>query len=75
MQTTHSTEDYAIPGIGSLPLIGNLFKSQQKIDSRSELVILLRPMVIEADEQWNSMTGEPRDPNAPSVFGTSQGQH
>ena len=75
MQSTRSSEDYAIPGIGSLPVIGNLFKSQQKIDSRSELVILLRPMVIEADEQWNSMTGEPRDPNARSVFGTTQGQH
>ena len=75
MQTTHSTEDYSIPGIGSLPVIGNLFKSQQKIDSRSELVILLRPMVIDSDEQWNSMTGEPRDPHASSAFGTTQGQH
>jgi MSHA biogenesis protein MshL len=75
MQSTRSSDDYAIPGIGSLPVIGNLFKSQQKIDTRSELVILLRPLVIEADEQWNSMTGEPRDPNAPSVFGTTQGQH
>jgi hypothetical protein len=32
-------------------------------------------MVIDADEQWNSMTGEPRDPHASSAFGTTQGQH
>jgi MSHA biogenesis protein MshL len=61
MQTTRSAQSYAIPGIGSIPLIGNLFKSQQKTDIHSELVILLRPIVIENDSQWDSLTGEPSD--------------
>jgi MSHA biogenesis protein MshL len=64
MQTTRTSQDYALPGLGSLPLVGNLFKSQQKTDVRSELVILLRPIVIDNDEQWNSLTGEPADPAA-----------
>jgi MSHA biogenesis protein MshL len=64
MQTTRTSQDYGIPGLGSLPLIGNLFKSQQKTDVHSELVILLRPMVIDSDEQWSPLTGEPIDPTA-----------
>jgi len=67
MQTTRTSQDYALPGLGSIPLLGNLFKSQQKTDIRSELVILLRPIVIDNDEQWNSLTGEPKDPFAPAV--------
>lgn len=61
MQTTRTAQTYAIPGIGSIPLIGNLFKSQQKTDIHSELVILLRPIVIQTDSQWDSLTGEPSD--------------
>lgn len=61
MQTTRTSEEYAIPGLGALPVVGNLFKSQQKTDIHSELVILLRPIVIENDEQWSPLTGEPTD--------------
>lgn len=61
MQTTRTSQSYAIPGLGSIPLIGNLFKSQQKTDVHTELVILLRPIVIEGDSQWDSLTGEPLD--------------
>jgi MSHA biogenesis protein MshL len=67
MQTTRTNQDYALPGLGSLPVIGNLFKSQQKTDIRSELVILLRPLVIDSDDQWTPLTGEPKDPNAAST--------
>jgi MSHA biogenesis protein MshL len=62
MQSTRTSQDYAMPGLGELPLLGNLFKSQQKTDVRSELVILLRAIVIESDAQWNGLTGEPPDP-------------
>jgi len=64
MQTTRSNQNYAVPGLGALPVVGNLFKSQQKTDVRSELVILLRPIVIDSAEQWNSITGEIPDDEA-----------
>jgi MSHA biogenesis protein MshL len=67
MQTTRSAQDYAVPGLGSLPLVGNLFKSQQKTDIHSELVILLRPLVIDKDEQWNPLTGEPQGFEPPTA--------
>jgi MSHA biogenesis protein MshL len=58
MQSTHRKEEYALPGLGSVPLLGNLFKSQQTSDVHTELVILLRPTVIESDQQFNTLTGE-----------------
>ncbi len=75
MQTTHTAQTYAIPGVGSIPLIGNLFKSQQKTDIHSELVILLRPIVIEADSQWDSLTGEPSDAPPTADLKSRQSAH
>ena len=39
----------AYPG-KQVPIIGNLFKATQKSTLRSELIILIRPTVIESDE-------------------------
>lgn len=75
MQTTRSAQTYAIPGVGSIPLIGNLFKSQQKTDIHSELVILLRPIVIGNDSQWDSLTGEPSDAQPPADLKSRQSAH
>jgi MSHA biogenesis protein MshL len=58
MQTSHSTQDYRVPVLGDIPLLGNLFKSQQKITNHTELVILLRPIVVDTDAQWSQLTGE-----------------
>lgn len=56
MRVDRATQDYRVPGLGDIPVLGNLFRSQQKIKQRSELVILLRPIVIEGDGQWAQMT-------------------
>jgi MSHA biogenesis protein MshL len=61
MQTSHSTQDYRVPVLGDIPLFGNLFKSQQKITNHTELVILLRPIVVDTDAQWTQLTGEEVD--------------
>jgi MSHA biogenesis protein MshL len=61
MQTTHSYQDYRVPVLGDIPVLGNLFKSQQKITDHSELVILLRPIVVDNDAQWTQLTGEEVD--------------
>jgi len=75
MQKSHSYQDYRIPVLGDIPLIGNLFKSQQKIDDHTELVILLRPIVVDSDAQWTQLTGEEVDQAArldPKVRGSAQ---
>lgn len=39
-------QENRIPLLGSLPLVGFLFKSMDKTESRTELVIMLRPVII-----------------------------
>jgi MSHA biogenesis protein MshL len=56
MRVNRATQDYRVPGLGDIPVLGNLFRSQQRIKQRSELVILLRPIVIEGDGQWAQMS-------------------
>ncbi len=58
MRTTHTTQDYRVPVLGDIPVVGNLFKSQQRTNVRSELVILLRPVVVDSDEQWKGLTDD-----------------
>jgi len=61
MQKSHSYQDYRVPVLGDIPLIGNLFKSQQKITDHTELVILLRPIIVDGDAQWSQLAGEEVD--------------
>ncbi|MDT8383710.1 MAG: pilus (MSHA type) biogenesis protein MshL [Gammaproteobacteria bacterium] len=49
-QTRDSTS--SVPLLGDLPLIGGLFRHKQQVTRKSELVILLRPIVVENDKTW-----------------------
>jgi MSHA biogenesis protein MshL len=40
-------------GLGDLPLIGGLFRQRADSSRRSELVILLRPIVADSDGDWS----------------------
>jgi MSHA biogenesis protein MshL len=44
--------DASVPLLGRLPGVGSLFRHTQSISRKSELVILLRPMVVES-HTWN----------------------
>jgi MSHA biogenesis protein MshL len=61
MRTNHQVQDYRVPLLGAIPLVGQLFRSQQKSDDRTELVILLRPIIVESDDQWTQLTGQAMD--------------
>jgi MSHA biogenesis protein MshL len=61
MLSNHQVQDYRVPLLGDLPLVGNLFRSQQKTDDHTELVILLRPIIVDSDDQWTQLTGEALD--------------
>ncbi|MBF0185379.1 MAG: pilus (MSHA type) biogenesis protein MshL [Magnetococcales bacterium] len=41
-----------LPLVGQLPLVGGLFGREEKSVEKSELVILLRPIVVEGDGDW-----------------------
>lgn len=61
MKTNHQVQDYRVPVLGDIPVLGHLFRSQQKSDDHTELVILLRPIIVESDDQWTQLTGQAMD--------------
>ena len=52
MKETTTRGSSGVPLLGTLPLIGNLFSSKSRSVIKSELVILLKPTVIENDATW-----------------------
>lgn len=50
MQNTIESRTSQVPLLGDLPLVGGLFKHNQEIEKKSELVILLKPIVIRSDK-------------------------
>src|SRR5882762_6966252 len=52
MKETTTRDSSGVPVLGTLPIIGNLFSSKRRSVTKSELVILLKPTVIENDATW-----------------------
>jgi MSHA biogenesis protein MshL len=63
MRETRKRNDYKTPGLGSIPVVGNLFKSKRDVSSTVELVLLLRPIVAD-DAQMDAMVREATDRTA-----------
>lgn len=49
MQTISSETHSKTPILGSVPLIGELFKNRREVEQKKELVILIKPTVVGAD--------------------------
>lgn len=47
MQTVVSETESGVPGLRSLPVVGNLFKAKTKTSKKKELVILLKPVLTD----------------------------
>jgi MSHA biogenesis protein MshL len=58
MRNSTTDESFGTPGLSKIPGIGNLFKSKRAIESKTELVILLKPIVIDGDDAWTQMASE-----------------
>ena len=54
MRETRQRNDYKTPLLGDVPGLGNLFRSKRDLTSTVELVILLRPVVVD-DGDWAAM--------------------
>jgi general secretion pathway protein D len=50
-----------VPGLGDLPLIGNLFKYQKRARKKTNLMVFLRPVVVRNREQQMSLTADRYD--------------
>ncbi len=54
MQNTIINKEASVPFLGDLPLVGALFRHTQKITKKSELVILVKPIIVKSNQQWNN---------------------
>ncbi len=54
MKNITSDELGAVPGAADVPLLGEAFKQKRKATRRSELVILLRPIVVDSNKVWSN---------------------
>lgn len=57
MQNQTQDKVASVPLLGDVPLVGELFRHRQQVTRKTELVILLRPIVITGNQDWtNSLT-------------------
>ncbi len=61
MRESRRRQDYKMPVLGSLPGLGRLFRSERDQMTTTELVILLRPLVISDEDDWTHLVQEPVD--------------
>jgi MSHA biogenesis protein MshL len=52
MRTTSRRVNFSTPWLGKIPGLKRLFGSSREVESKTELVILLRPIVVDQDEDW-----------------------
>jgi len=57
MQERASNIDGKRPLLGDVPLVNTLFRTKHKSRVKTELVILLRPIVVD-DQTWNEQLNE-----------------
>ncbi|OQY23844.1 MAG: pilus (MSHA type) biogenesis protein MshL [Desulfobacteraceae bacterium 4572_35.2] len=52
MKNTETKKTAGVPILGDLPGVGYLFRQQQDSTRKTELIILLRPQVVNQDQDW-----------------------
>jgi MSHA biogenesis protein MshL len=60
MQNSTSDSEAKVPLLGDIPVVGGLFRHTQQVTRKSELVILLRPVVVDSDARWQEQLDKTR---------------
>jgi len=58
MRNTSRKDVYGTPVLSKIPGIGRLFRSERQVELKSELVILLKPVVVDDDHVWAQMADD-----------------
>jgi MSHA biogenesis protein MshL len=53
MQDSTNNQQAGVPALSQIPLVGEIFKHRADQTQKSELVILLKPVVVAGIEEWN----------------------
>ena len=52
MRQSTTSDRSQVPGVGDVPVLGNLFRNTNQVTQKRELVILLKPTVIHGESTW-----------------------
>jgi pilus assembly protein CpaC len=77
MQNTAQEDGTKIPILGSIPIIGNLFKSKADRKEQTELMVLITPQLVrplDPDEVPSLPTSQNRFMPAPGVGSAGEGK-
>ena len=58
MRNSSIEEDFGTPVLSRIPVLGSLFKSKRSVERKTELVILLKPIVVDSDKVWSQVASE-----------------
>ncbi len=61
MKEGTTDENVSVPILGDIPILGNLFRHKKVTRVKKELIILLKPTVIEAGQDWNDALRDSQD--------------
>jgi len=61
LEDSVSDSEEKVPGLGDLPIVGNLFKYRNRSRSKTNLMIFLRPTIIRTNEQSVNVAGDRYD--------------
>ena len=61
MKEGATDEDARVPVFGDIPFFGNLFKHKKVSRIRRELVILLRPTIVDSGKVWTNAIEESQE--------------
>lgn len=56
LQDTYASNQEKVPGLGDVPLLGNLFKSESRSRKKTNLMVFLRPVVLRDARQTGSFS-------------------
>jgi MSHA biogenesis protein MshL len=53
MRQSSTADDSQIPVAGNVPVLGNLFGAKKRANQKRELVVLIKPTIVEGGSNWN----------------------
>ncbi|NHZ92621.1 pilus (MSHA type) biogenesis protein MshL [Massilia sp. CCM 8733] len=53
MRQSSTADGNQIPGAGNLPVIGKLFRNKSNVNQKRELVVLIKPTIVDGANSWN----------------------
>jgi type III secretion protein C len=61
IRNTQTKAKSGLPCLGGLPVIGAAFSQSSKNDSLSDIIIFIRPEIIQTSDQWKELSEQQED--------------